>query len=340
MAGLGVDLPVLAAPMSGGPTTPALVVAAAHAGSVGFLAGGYKTAEQLRDQITAVRASGPGEVAFGVNLFVPNPSPVDRSAYRLYAAALQPLAERYGVELPVEPVEDDDGWEAKIDLLLHNPVPLVSFTFAIPPRPVIDRLRAAGTILAQTVTDSAEARAATDAGVDLLIAQGCAAGGHSATLTPGRFPEQIPTAVLIAMLADATRLPVIAAGGLATPAQLAAVLDSGAAAAMVGTALLRSPESGANAVHQAALEHRHDTTVLTRAFTGRAARALPNAFTDHHGADAPAGYPAIHHLTSPIRKAATAAGDPDAVHLWAGIGYQHATTDPAAAILSVLASAV
>jgi len=85
---LGVELPVLAAPMAGGPSTPALVAAAARAGGLGFLAAGYKTVDQLAGQIAEVRAQA---VPFGVNLFVPNPVPVDRAAFARYAAALQPI---------------------------------------------------------------------------------------------------------------------------------------------------------------------------------------------------------------------------------------------------------
>ncbi|MGH3292150.1 MAG: NAD(P)H-dependent flavin oxidoreductase [Trebonia sp.] len=337
LAGLGVTAPVLAAPMAGGPTTPALVTAAARAGGMGFLAAGYKTAEQLHAQVDEVRTVTQ---VFGVNLFAPNPVAVDPAEYRRYAAVLRPLAERYGVELPAEPVEDDDHWEQKLDLLLRDPVPVVSFTFAIPPASVIAALRSRGSIVVQTVTNAAEARAAADAGVDMLAVQGSAAGGHSATLSPRRFPEPIPTAALVAMIAGDTRLPVIAAGGLATPAQVAEAIHAGAQAVMVGTALLRTPQSGASAVHQAAIaDHSRGDTVLTRSFTGRPARAIRNRFIDEYTALAPAGYPAMHHLTSPIRKAATAAGDTEAVHLWAGTGYQQATAGAAADVLRDLAGA-
>jgi NAD(P)H-dependent flavin oxidoreductase YrpB (nitropropane dioxygenase family) len=337
LAGLGVTTPVLAAPMAGGPTTVELVTAAADVGGMGFLAGGYKTASQLGSQIAAVRACGTR--VFGVNLFAPNPLPVDAGQYRRYAESLRPLAARYGVSLAEKPVEDDDHWDEKISLLSGDPVPVVSFTFGIPPGRVVARLRARGTLVVQTVTTAAEARAAADAGADMLAVQGWAAGGHSATLTPDRFPGQIPTAVLVAMVQDATRIPVIAAGGLATAVHVAAVIHSGAAAVAVGTPLLRTPESGASAVHKSAIaDHGRGETVLTRCFTGRPARALPNQFTGTYGEAAPAGYPALHHLTSPIRKAAAAAGCPEAVHLWAGTGYQQATDGPAARVLRDLAS--
>jgi NAD(P)H-dependent flavin oxidoreductase YrpB (nitropropane dioxygenase family) len=147
--------------------------------------------------------------------------------------------------------------------------------------------------------------------------------------------------VLAAAVQDGTGLPVVAAGGLSTPAEVAAVLHGAADAVMVGTALLRSDESGASAVHRAAIaDPGRGPTVLTRAFTGRPARALPNVFTRKYTERAPLGYPAIHHLTSALRRASAAAGNPELVNLWAGTGYRNATTGPAGTILAHLASAV
>ncbi|MGH8862628.1 MAG: nitronate monooxygenase [Jatrophihabitantaceae bacterium] len=336
LSALGADLPVLAAPMAGGPSTVDLVVAAGRAGSLGLLAAGYKTAAQVAEQIAAVRAAG---VAFGVNLFAPNPVPVDPAAFHRYAAAIQSDADPYGIDLSgAVPVEDDDGWAAKLDLLLSDPVPLAGFTFGIPTPATIALLHAAGTIVLQTVTSADEARHAADAGADVLAVQASAAGGHSGTLTPHRLPPATPIADLVGQVAAAVPLPLVAAGGLGTADDVAAVLAAGAQAAMVGTVLLRALESGASATHRAALaDPSRGETVVTRAFTGRPARALRNDFTDRHGASAPSGYPALHHLTSALRRAAAAAGDADRVHLWAGTGYRHAREEPAADVLTRLA---
>jgi len=331
--------PVLAAPMAGGPTTPALVTAAAQAGSLGFLAAGYKTPELLAGQIRDVRQNTQ---TFGVNLFAPNPIPVDPAAFRRYASAIQPDAQKYGLDLSmVEPVEDDDYWKEKIDLLVADPVPVVSFTFGVPDRSTITALRQAGTLTIQTVTSIDEARQASEAGVDVLAVQACAAGGHSGTWAPRQLPAAVPLSVLIATIQDGTRLPVIAAGGLSTPTEVAAILHTGADAVMVGTVLLRTDESGASALHKAAIANSsRGQTVLTRVFTGRPARALPNKFIEHYQAIAPAGYPAVHHLTSGLRKAAAAAGNPEAVHLWAGTGYRNATAEPAQVVLTRLSQAI
>jgi nitronate monooxygenase len=331
--------PVLAAPMAGGPTTPALVTAAARAGSLGFLAGGYKTPQLLAAQIRDVREDTE---TFGVNLFAPNPIPVDPAAFRRYAAAIQPDAQKYDLDLStVQPVEDDDYWRDKIDLLVAAPVPVVSFTFGVPDPDTISALRRAGTLTVQTVTSIDEAGQAREAGVDVLAVQAGTAGGHSGSLTPGQLPAAVPLSVLVAIIHDATRLPVVAAGGLSTPTEVAAILHAGADAVMVGTVLLRTDESGASAVHRAAIaDSSRAQTVLTRAFTGRPARALPNRFIERYEAIAPAGYPAVHHLTSGLRRAAAAAGDPEVVHLWAGTGYRNATAEPAQAVLTRLSQAI
>jgi NAD(P)H-dependent flavin oxidoreductase YrpB (nitropropane dioxygenase family) len=332
---LGVDRPVLAAPMAGGPTTPALVVAAAAVGSLGFLAGGYKTVDALADDVRAVRAATG---RFGVNLFVPNPVPVDPDAYAAYARAIHAEGEAYGVDVGAVPItEDDDRWAEKVALLVADPVPVVSFTFAIPDRAVVASLERAGTLTVQTVTTPDEARAAAAAGVRMLVVQAAAAGGHSGTLDPSVLPADLPVEELVRSVCAATELPVLAAGGLASAGQVARVLAAGASAAVVGTALLRTRESGTSAPHRAALaDPARESTVLTRAFSGRPARALRNHFVDRYDPIAPAGYPAVHHLTSPLRKAAVAAGDAERVNLWAGTGFRHAAEGSVAEVLGHL----
>jgi NAD(P)H-dependent flavin oxidoreductase YrpB (nitropropane dioxygenase family) len=332
---LGVRLPVIAAPMAGGATTTAMVTAAAGADSIGLLAAGYKTAESLQSEIATVRAAS---IPFGVNVFAPNPVPIDAGTYRRYAAALQPEADRFGLTLPADPVDDDDAFDAKVDLLRSDPVPIVSFTFGLPAVDVIRALQKAGTTVVQTVTSLQEAEVAAAAGVDMLAVQASVAGGHSGTFTPDRMPAPVPLTELVARITESVRLPVIAAGGLATADDVTAVLHAGASAAAVGTVLLRAEESGASATHKAALADPSRTeTVLTRAFTGRPARGLRNQFIDRFEASAPLGYPAVHHLTSPLRKAAAAAGEADLVHLWAGTGFRHAAEKPTAEILTGLA---
>lgn len=333
---LGLTVPVLAAPMAGGATTAAMVIAAARAGSLGLLAAGYKSADTVRDEIAAVRQAS---VPFGVNIFAPNPVPITSADYHRYAAEIQREADRFGITLPAEPIDDDDAFGAKIDLLLSDPVPVVSFTFGVPDAKLVRALQRTGTTVIQTVTTAEEADVAAAAGVDMLAVQAAAAGGHSGTLRPDRLPADIPIGDLVQQVRGAVALPVLAAGGLSTPTDVRDVLAAGAEAAVVGTALLLADESGASATHQRALtDPARPETVFTRAFTGRPARGIRNHFIDTYEASAPLGYPAIHHLTSPLRKAAAAAGEPGIVHLWAGTGYADAMMEPTATILTRLAA--
>jgi NAD(P)H-dependent flavin oxidoreductase YrpB (nitropropane dioxygenase family) len=321
--------------MAGGPSTPAFVIAVAAAGSMGFLAAGYQSPESLTAHIAAVRASG---APFGVNVFAPNPVDIELACFRRYAAQIQPDAQRYGLDLSeATPRADDDDWAAKIDVLTRDPVPVVSFTFGLPDARVVDALRRAGSRVVLTVTSAAEADAAASLGPAALVVQCAAAGGHSGTWTPGNPPEPLPLPELLAAVRGRTTVPLLAAGGIGSSVDVAAALRAGASAVLVGTALARTDESGATATYKAALgDQGRGDTVVTRAFTGRPARAVRNEFTDRHTATAPLGYPALHYLTSPLRAAAHAAGDPERVNLWAGAGYRHARTGPVADMVKKL----
>ena len=325
--------PVFAAPMAGGPSSTELVVNASRAGHFAQLAAGYKTPAAMSAEIGEVRAAGV-EV-FGVNLFVPNGVAISEAEYRAYAERLAPTAREMGVELPGLQ-EDDDHWEAKLDALLADPVTLVSFTFGLPEADPIRRLRAAGSFTLQTVTSVTEAVAAEEAGVDGLAVQGFAAGGHSGIWDGHSLPSDLPLPDLVRSVRAVTALPVVAAGGLSRPEHVGELLAAGADAVSVGTALLRTDESGASQTHRDALaDPAFDHTVLTRAFTGRPARALANDFTREFD-NAPAGYPALHHLTRGIRAASASAGDASRVHLWAGQGWREVRSGPVAEALAAL----
>jgi len=335
---LGTALPVVAAPMAGGATTVDLVAAATGAGGFGFLAAGYKSAEAMAGDIAGVRARGLE--TFGVNLFLPAASGLSEADFRAYATRLQSDADRFGLDLSGEtPREDDDQWRAKLDVLRADPVPVVSITFGLPAEADVRALRRAGTRVLVTVTTVEEARSAQALGVDGLVVQGSAAGGHSGTHDPRRPIVRVATGALVRDVVAATGLPVVAGGGIDGPSSAAAVLAAGAEAVAVGTLLLRTDESGASAVHRDALvDPRFTEAVITRAFTGRPARGLRNAFVDAHEDEAPYGYPAIHHLTRGLRQAAARAGDADRVHLWAGTGFRSAATGPAADVIAGLAA--
>lgn len=325
------ERPIVQAPMAGGAATPALVAAVAGAGGTGFLAAGYLAPEALADQLVAVRDAGVG--AFGVNVFVPGP-PSDPDVAAAYRSDLEPEAERYGTPVGA-PVHDDDAWAAKIDLLAEAAVPVVSFTFGCPEAAVLERLRAAGSATVVTVTTAGEAREAVARGADGVCAQGTEAGGHRGSFDPVG-DSGLPLRELLADVVGAVEVPVIAAGGIMTGADVAGALDAGAAGVQLGTAFLRCPESGANPVHKAALaDPAYTGTAVTWAFTGRPARGLANRFIAEHPRK-PSAYPEIHHMTKPLRAAAARAGDPGGMALWAGEGFRAASDDPAALVVERL----
>jgi nitronate monooxygenase len=318
---------IVVAPMAGGPTTAGLVIAAARAGALGFLAAGYKTPEAMTTEIGAVRAATAEP--FGVNVFVPGRPYPDAAALARYLDSLGPGRG--------DASWDDDGFDGKIAALLTDPPAVTSFTFGCPAAQVIRALRQAGSAVVVTVTSPAEAALAAEAGADALCVQGYEAGAHRGTFVnddaPGRDRGLLS---LIGEVAAVTGLPQIAAGGIMGPRQVRAVLAAGAVAAQCGTAFLRSPESGAHPLHKAALaDPRSTATTVTRAFSGRPARGLVNKFIIEH-ADAPPAYPEINNATRPLRAAAAASGDTGSMSLWAGQGYRLAADLPAAEIIGRL----
>jgi nitronate monooxygenase len=333
--------PVVQAPMAGGPSRPELAAAVGEAGGLGCLAGGYKTPEALHEEIRRLR--GMTGRPFGVNLFVPQSAAGGAAAVPAYRDRLAAEATRYGAGLG-DPDEGgtDDAYDAKLAVLLDDPVPLVSFTFGCPTAEVVGRLRQAGTLTVVTATTVQEALAAQEAGADGVCLQGVEAGGHQSThaddpATDGTHGRGLGVLTLVAQAREAVRLPLIASGGLMRGGQIAAVLAAGASAAQLGTAFLVCPESGAHALHrQAVTDPAFTHTELTRAFSGRPARGLVNRFLREHGPHAPAAYPQVHHLTSPLRKAAAAAGDAQGMALWAGQGHRLARPMPAADLVRTL----
>ena len=319
-----LQTPVVLPPLSGGPSTPELAAAVSNAGGFGFLASGYLSADDLADRLRATRAltSAP----FGVNLFVIVGEPSAPATYTSYVEALGPQAG--------EPRFDDDAFDAKLRLLVDDPVPVVSFTFGLPPTAAVEALRGVGSEIWMTVTTPGEAEQAAARGADVLVAQGGEAGGHR-----GSFDDSDDAVIALLPLLQLVRarveLPVVAAGGIATAAGVKAARAAGATAAAAGTAFMLAPEAGTSPAHRDAIASS-TPTALTRAFTGKLARGIRNRFMDDHP-DAPRAYPEIHYATAPIRAAARAAGDASMINLWAGQAHELAEARPAAEIVGALA---
>ncbi|TFD62810.1 nitronate monooxygenase [Cryobacterium suzukii] len=328
-----LHIPIIAAPMAGGASTPNLAVAVGNAGGLGFLAGGYKTPQALAEQIVDVQQRS--ENAFGVNLFIPQPALSDRAAVDAYR---DELAREYAAaDFPEVVAEDDDWFAEKVAVVIERRVPVISFTFGLPPADAVERMHAAGSFLIATVTSVPESLQAVDRGVDAICVQGPEAGGHRGTFTTQGEPGTLALGELLIAIREVVTLPLIVAGGIHLGGQIASLLAAGAAAVQLGTAFLRTAESGANPAHQEALvDPRFVETVITRAFSGRPARALRNAFITAHEATAPHEYPQVHHLTKGLRADAARRGDPDGLALWAGTGFRAAAAGPAQLVLASL----
>jgi nitronate monooxygenase len=321
--------PIVQAPLAGGPSTPELAIAVCEAGGLGFVAAGYQTADAVADQIDAVAAATSRP--FGVNVFVPGPRPADPDAVSAYLQELEAEALLQGAEVG-EPRFEDDDWERKLGVICDRGVAVASFVFGCPEAAVVARLQNAGVAAWVTVTDPREAELARDAGADALVVQGSEAGGHR-----GGFDDVDPGGgtgllALLRIVAAAVALPLVAAGGIADGAAVAAVLCAGASAAQVGTALMLAPEAGTHESQRALLAERAPTQ-LTRAFTGRLGRGIVNRFLEQRTPTAPSAYPEIHHATSPIRAAARQRGDVGSFNLWAGQAHELARNRPAGEIV-------
>lgn len=327
--------PLLVAPMAGGPSTPGLVAAAAAGGALGFLAAGYRRPEELASEIAQVRALT--DEAFGVNVFVPGPPAERPDALAAYLRSLADDEAALGARLG-EPAWNDDAYADKIEMLCARPVPVVTFTFGCPSREVVAALVAAGSAVGVTVTGVDEAIRAEAAGAGLLCVQGAEAGAHRGCFAnePGALSAGRPLLALLGAVSAAASLPLVAAGGITTAGDLARALGAGAVAAQCGTAFLRCPESGAHPLHKAALaDGRFTETTVTRAFSGRPARALVNRFVREHPG-APPAYPEVNSATRPLRAAAATAGDVERMSLWAGTGFRQATDRPAGEVVAAL----
>lgn len=327
-----LPLPIIQAPMAGGPSTPELAAAVSQAGGLGSLAAGYTSAEAMAGDITATRSLTARSIA--VNLFVPEAHASDPHDVEAYAHALTPLARELDVPPIAIPTAGDDEYPQKLAALQDNPADVVSFTFGLPTAEQIALLRSLGTAIVLNATTPAEAAQALRLEPDALVLQGAEAGGHRAQYDQAADPADISLTHLLAAVAPTTTVPLIAAGGIASAGDVSRLLASGAAAVQVGTQFLLAHEAGTKPLHRQALESEQFTeTTVTRVFSGRPARGLRNAFIDRMTTSEVVGYPEVHYLTSPLRAAAFT---PDGINAWAGTGFASCRAASATEILTAL----
>jgi nitronate monooxygenase len=337
-ARIGFSHPIIQAPMAGGGTTPALVSAVCEAGGLGFLAGAYLSPEQIAQAAQGVRARTTRP--FGINLFAPvesEPLPDD------IEPALEAIAgyhEELKLPPPSLPPQLMPRFDDQLDAVLGSGASVFSFTFGIIADDALRALRGRGMSILGTATTVDEALLLERAGVDGIVAQGSEAGAHRGTFAAPFEAAMIGTLSLVPQVVDAVRVPIIASGGIMDGRGIAAALALGAQAVQMGTAFLTTAESGIpRAYKDAILAARESETRVTRAFSGRAARGIPNRFMDEVEARGPAvnlGYPAQNALTRALRTEAAKQNRPEFLSLWAGQGVRLARDAAAGDIVRLL----
>ncbi|HEX6536508.1 MAG TPA: nitronate monooxygenase [Gemmatimonadaceae bacterium] len=326
-------VPVLEAPMAGA-CTPERAAAVARAGGMGALGALLSPPERIAEWVAAFRALGGGPLQ--INLWIPSPPPERDAAAEARVAR---FLERWGP--PVPPDAGDarpPDFAAQFEAVLAARPTVVSSVMGLYPPEYVKRLKGAGIPWLATATTVREARAAEEAGADAIVAQGMEAGGHRGSFDAGAAERAlVGTFALLPRVVDRVSVPVVAAGGIGDGRTAAAALTLGASAVMLGTALLRAPETRLASAWAAALEELEpEDTMLTRAFSGRLGRAVATAYVraaESPDAPAAAPYPVQRSLTAAMRADAARRGDVNGMQAWAGQGAALARQEPAAEIV-------
>ena len=334
---LGLRVPVIQAPMAGGPSTQELVAAVSAAGGLGSFGFAYTPPEEMRRQVQWVRAKTDSPL--GINIFVADlPGAIDPGSQRGALEAVAGYHAELGLPAPT-PIAPPYGPDLDVQLAAIEALRPRVFTthFGSLPRERVLSLQKLGILVGGSATCVAEAQRLESLGFDFVIAQGGEAGGHRGTYLRDPADALTGTLALTRLVVRAVKLPVVAAGGIMDGAGIAAVLALGAQAAQLGTAFLACPESGAPQVHKEhLLRITEDETRITEKFSGRAARGLVNRFMKEM-ADAPhLAFPAQNFVTAKLRAASAKAGKPDFVSMWAGQAAPLARALPAAELIARL----
>ena len=337
MQRLGMSVPIIQAPMAG-ITTPAIAGAVSNAGGLGSLGCADLPLDKVRVLTEELR--GSTNRAFNLNFFV-NPL-ADLANYDPgpMAARLAPYYAEFGLGAVPVPQAPYPPFGAEVLAFLLGVRPAVaSFHFGLPEPSAVQALHDAGVVVMGSATTVEEARALEAGGADAVIAQGWEAGGHRGVFLGPLDTPGAGTLALTRQILRAVKAPVIAAGGIADGAGIAAVMALGAAVAQIGTAFMLCPEAATKPAHRRAIAKARDNdTCVTRIFSGRPARVISNRFVREVGdaAALAAPFPAQHSLTSPLRQPSQDKGLDDFLPLYAGQAAAMARSLPAAELMAAL----
>ena len=336
----GIELPVVQAPMAGVQGS-ALASAVSNAGGLGSLPCAMLAPAGIADEIAAIRAQTAKP--FNVNFFCHTTPPIEPDREAAWHAVLAPYYREFDIDpTSIKPGPGRAPFSAEAAVVIEATRPeVVSFHFGLPAAELLGRVRATGAKIVASATTVDEARWLEARGVDAIIAQGLEAGGHRGIFLTTDLTTQVGTLALVQQVVRAVRVPVIAAGGIASAQAVRAMLALGAAGVQVGTSYLRCPEATTSAIHRAALASdaaRH--TAVTNVFTGRPARGIVNRIVREIGpiaARAPA-FPLATAALAPLRAAAERRGSGDFSPLWSGQDASGCREIPAGALTRELAA--
>lgn len=317
---LNLDLPIIQAPMAGVQGS-ALAIAVSNAGGLGSLPCAMLGPDVLRQELAAIWAQT--DRPFNVNFFCHTPPEPDADREAAWRTTLASAYAEFGIDaatIPAGPGRRPFDAESA-EILAEFEPPVVSFHFGLPSAELLARVRGWGAKVLSSATTVEEARWLEAHGVDAVIAQGLEAGGHRGHFLSDDLTRQMGTFALLPQVVAAVKCPVIAAGGIADAAGVAAAMALGAAGVQVGTSYLLCPEATTSAVHRAALtsDAAHHTA-LTNLFTGRPARGIVNRFMHTFGPlnDSAPRFPLATAAVAPLRSEAERRGSGDFSPLWAG----------------------
>lgn len=316
---LGIQFPIIQAPMAGGATTPELVAAVSNAGGLGSLGAAYMAPTEIIQAIRKIRALT--KKPFSVNLFIPGEYYAKPEKMQKACDDIQNCCGELNIKIKSVAEPYAPSFEEQIYIVLEEKVPIFSFTFGMLDSKWITEFKSNQTILIGTATTLAEAYALEKSGIDIIVAQGSEAGGHRGTFLGEAEKALTGLISLIPQFVDHVKIPVIAAGGIMDARGITASMTLGAAGVQMGTAFLSCPESGVHTKYkQALLAQKQDCTAMTRAFSGKLARGIQNKFITRMAAKKGniLDYPIQNALTRIVRKKSEADGCIDFMSLWAG----------------------
>ena len=315
-----LDLPIIQAPMAG-VQNHRLVVAVSNAGGLGSLPAAMLSLDVLRSELEQISAQT--DRPYNVNFFCHTPPVFSDLRETVWREALNPYYDELGLDIrniPTGPGRAPFTHESADVLEAFKP-PVVSFHFGLPAPDLLDRVRAWGSKIIASATTVEEALWLEFHGVDAVIAQGLEAGGHRGHFLSHDLTRQLGTIALLPQIVQGVKVPVIAAGGIADAAGVAAAMTLGAAAVQIGTAYMLCPEATTSTLHRAALKSPAAAhTTLTNLFTGRPARGIVNRLMRELGPINPAApeFPLATGGIAPLRAAAEKAANTDFTPLWSG----------------------